>query len=172
MKPFIAGIISTFVAGLVVGYAAMSLGYFPANADTPPSKLETWIAHHALRATIDRLARKTANPVELNDADLLAGLKIYSLRCAFCHGAADGKSAPDARGLYQKPPELAKHGVEDDPEWMTHWKIHHGIRMTGMPSFGKVLSDTDMWKVTLFLKHMDALPPQVDKAWKAVPSQG
>ncbi len=171
MKLFIAGIASALLAGLVVGYAAMSLGFFPANADTPPSRLETWIAHHALRATIDRLAHKTANPLALNDENLLGGIKIYAMRCAVCHGAADGKSAADARGLYQKPPELAKHGVEDDPEWMTHWKIRHGIRLTGMPSFGKVLTEKDIWQVTLFLKRMDALTPKAEKAWKAVPSQ-
>jgi hypothetical protein len=61
--------------------------------------------------------------------------------------------------------------VEDDEEGETFWKIYHGIRMTGMPSFRETLSEDQIWKITLFLKDMDALSPAAQKAWNAVPSQ-
>ena len=35
-----------------------------------------------------------------------------------------------------------------------------------MPSFGKALNETQMWQVTLFLKHMDQLPPDAQAAWR------
>jgi thiosulfate dehydrogenase len=72
-----------------------------------------------------------------------------------------------AIGLYQHAPQLARHGVEDDPEGETFWKIKHGIRLTGMPSFGASLSDEKIWTLALFLKHMDSLPPGPDKIWRA-----
>ena len=37
-----------------------------------------------------------------------------------------------------------------------------------MPSFGATLSDTDIWKIALFLKHMDKLPAAVEDAWRQV----
>ena len=46
------------------------------------------------------------------------------------------RPATSRAGLYQKPPQLAKDGVEDDPDGVTYWKIAHGIRLTGMPAFG------------------------------------
>ncbi|MDE2511966.1 MAG: hypothetical protein KGL74_12660 [Elusimicrobia bacterium] len=61
--------------------------------------------------------------------------------------------------------------MTDDEEGETYWKIYHGIRMTGMPSYRGTLSERQMWTITLFLKHMDELTPGAEKAWKALPSQ-
>jgi len=53
-------------------------------------------------------------------------------------------------------------GVSDDEPGVTYWKVANGIRLTGMPSFDHVLSDTEMWQVTLLLKNADqALPDPV-----------
>jgi mono/diheme cytochrome c family protein len=46
--------------------------------------------------------------------------------------------------------------------------VRHGIRLTGMPSFHETLSDRQIWEVALFLKHMDKLPPKVERDWKLV----
>lgn len=46
-------------------------------------------------------------------------------------------------------------------------KINHGIRLTGMPSFGYT-RDQEIWTFALFLKHMDKLPPAVQQTWQQV----
>jgi mono/diheme cytochrome c family protein len=52
-------------------------------------------------------------------------------------------------------------GVTDDPPGETYWKVANGIRLTGMPSFEKVLTDTEMWQVSLLLANADKpLPPE------------
>jgi mono/diheme cytochrome c family protein len=63
---------------------------------------------------------------------------------------------------------MATDGVEDDPDGVSFWKIKHGIRLTGMPSFGSTLSDQEIWTLVLFLKHMDKLPPVAQQAWAGV----
>ena len=35
----------------------------------------------------------------------------------------------------------------------------HGIRLSGMPGFANILSDTERWQVTMMLAHADKLPP-------------
>lgn len=130
------------------------------------SALETWAAHKSLNASIAREAPAGPNPQPLSDGNLLAGIKAYESNCMVCHGAADGKASNIALGLYQEAPQLAKDGVEDDPDGKIYWKIKHGIRLTGMPSFGKTLQDADVWRLTLFLKHMDSLPPKVRIIWE------
>ena len=97
-------------------------------------------------------------------------MKLYADNCMVCHGASDGEASNIAAGLYQRAPQFGKHG-EDDPEGETYWKIDHGIRLTGMPSFGKSLTQTQIWQVATFLKHMDSLPPKSQTAWKKLPSQ-
>jgi thiosulfate dehydrogenase len=166
------GIVGTLVVIVLLGYAAVELGLLPANADGKASKIERWAARTSLRATIARQAPRTPNPVALTDENLMSGIKLYAENCVMCHGAYDANQSNVAAGLYQRPPQLAKDGVEDDPEGVTFWKVTHGIRFTGMPAFGHTLNETQIWQLALFLKHMDSLPPVPERAWKAVKSVG
>ena len=87
-----------------------------------------------------------------------------------CHGTANGEASasPVAKGEYPRPPQLATDGVEDDAEGVSYWKIKHGIRLTGMPSWAGALNDQQIWTLALFLKHMDKLPPGAQESWKKV----
>jgi mono/diheme cytochrome c family protein len=170
LKGMVAGIALTLVVELIVAYALVESGLIPANADAAPSSLETWMARTSLRATMRREAPSEANPVALTEQNLRDGVRLYARNCAICHGSAKGNASPSpiAKGLYQKPPQFASHGVEDDPEGESYWKIKHGIRLTAMPSFAAALSDRDIWTIALFLKHMDKLPPPVQEVWGQV----
>jgi thiosulfate dehydrogenase len=169
-RGIIAGVIVTLVVGLIAAYLFVELGFMPANADGNPPAVEKWMARASLRASIQREAPKEPNPQALNDENLVSGIKVYAVNCAVCHGASDGVASNIAVGLYQKAPQLAKDGVEDDPDGKIYWKIKHGIRLTGMPAFSGTLNDQQIWQLTLFLKNMDSLPSAAAKVWKAVPS--
>jgi thiosulfate dehydrogenase len=162
---------SLIVLGLIVAYAAISFGLVPANSDAKPSGLERWAARTSLNATIHREMSTAPNPLPVTDENLTAGLKLYATNCMACHGASDGKASNIAHGLYQPAPQLGDRGVEDDPDGEIYWKIQHGIRFTGMPSFSKTLTDTQLWQLVMFLKQMDKLPPAVAAEWKKEPSQ-
>jgi thiosulfate dehydrogenase len=167
---FLAGIIVTLVALAGAGFYAVTAGLVPANADTKPSEIETWVANTALRVALERDTKGLQNPVQANDENLIAGVHLYAENCAICHGASDAKPSNPAQGFYIDAPQLAKGGVEDDPEAVTFWKIKYGIRFTAMPSFSSTLKEDEIWKIAIFLKQMDKLPPAVDAEWKKVPS--
>ena len=170
IRGIVIGVALTLVVGLAVGYVLVRSGSIPANADATPGKLETWMAGTSLSATLRRQAPKEQNPVALTDQNLSEGVDLFAQNCAVCHGSAKGDDAasPIAKGLYQKPPQFATDGVEDDPEGYSYWKIKHGIRLTAMPSFSQSLSDQRIWTIALFLKHMDKLPPTVQAKWNQV----
>ena len=170
MKHFLAGVLTTLVALLIGGYLVLQSGRIPANADGTPSWLELWMARTSLRATLRQQAPKGADPVALTTANLIAGVHIFGQHCAICHGTARGTASatPVAKGEYPRPPQLASDGVEDDPPGYSFWKIKHGIRLTGMPSFKSALTDQQIWTVALFLKHMNALPPAAEQVWQRV----
>jgi thiosulfate dehydrogenase len=170
LKTFVAGILAALVVALVCGYIVLRSGLIPANADAKPGRLETWVAGTSLQATLAREAHKGPNPVALTDENLVAGIDLYRQHCAICHGTAkgDASASPVGKGLYPQPPQLATDGVEDDTEGVSFWKIKHGIRWTGMPSWKGSLTDQQIWTLALFLKHMDKLPPAVERAWHQV----
>ncbi|MGB9146051.1 MAG: cytochrome c, partial [Acidobacteriaceae bacterium] len=91
----------------------------------------------------------------------------YREQCAACHGLPQ-RNASFAAHMYPSAPQLWKWhrvgviGVNDDPVGETYWKIDNGIRLTGMPSFNKVLDQTQMWQVALLLKNAgNTLPAPV-----------
>jgi len=173
LKSFILGMIVTLLAAAGLGYAALRTGAIPANADATPGAMENFIAGTDLRAVLDNDAPRGSNPVSLTDAGLIEGIHLYATHCAICHGTAAGDASASAiaKGEYPKPPQLATDGVEDDPQGWTFWKIKHGIRWTGMPSWQDELNDRQIWTLALFLKHMDKLPPAADAAWRAIGTQ-
>jgi mono/diheme cytochrome c family protein len=170
LKGLILGVALALAVAIIGVYCLLKSGLIPANADAEPGSLETWMARTSLAATLNSDAPKDQNPVPLNDQNLLDGIALFARNCAVCHGSAKGDASPSpiAKGLYQKPPQFASEGVEDDPEGVSFWKIKHGIRLTGMPSFAPTLSDREIWTIALFLKHMDKLPSAAEQAWRQV----
>ncbi|MGZ4810771.1 MAG: c-type cytochrome [Thermoanaerobaculia bacterium] len=166
-KGFVLGLIVALAVAIAGGYVFVKVGALPAGQDSKPGKLETWAAKASLSATIKRQTSGLTSPLQPTESTLTAGANLYVAHCQVCHGGPDAKASSIAKGLTPDAPQLAKDGVEDDPESVTYWKIAHGIRFTGMPGFHESLSESEMWQIALFVKHMDALPPGSRTAWEA-----
>ncbi len=152
MRGFLLGVVATILVAAACGYAALRTGLIPANADANPGWFETWATGMSLDATLARDAPKGPNPVALTDTNLIVGIDLYGQHCAICHGTANGNASatPIAKGEYPSPPQLATDGVEDDPEGYSFWKISHGIRWTGMPSWKGALTDEQILDCAAF----------------------
>lgn len=169
MKAFVAGVLAVIVVIAICGFVVVKFGLVPATADVPPSKMETRMAKMSLNATIAREQPQPPYPFgPATDATIVAGAKLYMQNCAECHGAGTRDETNAAKGMYITPPQLNKHGVDDDPEGETYWKIEHGIRFSGMPSYKGTLSEEQIWQITYFLKRETAkLPPAAAAIWNA-----
>jgi hypothetical protein len=133
--------------------------------------LERWAAKASLHATLAREAPRRFDPLlPLTTESLIAGNQLVGEHRAHLPrcGSRRRLDQPRDEGEYPRQPQLASDGVEGDPEGVTFWKLDHGIRWTGMPSWKDTLSDQEMWTVALFLKHMDKLPPAAEQAWENV----
>jgi thiosulfate dehydrogenase len=165
MSKFVLGIVVAVVVLVIAGAGFALLGFMPTRANAVPPAWEKRIANSALDASMERRAPRLNNPVPPTDENLIAGLKIYTMNCALCHGGIDRAPAMLAKSLYPPAPNLIQD-PPDDPEWHVFYAIRTGVRYTGMPAWDKVLSEPDMWKVTAFLTRMEKLPPAVQEFWK------
>jgi mono/diheme cytochrome c family protein len=170
IKYFVSGVVLTLAVAAIGGYFVLRTGVIPANADAKPGPIEIWAAKLSLHATMDREAPKGPSPVAMTDANLVEGINLYAQHCAICHGTSKGNESVSAlaKGLNPSPPQLGSEGVEDDSEGESFWKIKHGIRWTGMPSWKESLNDEQIWKLAIFLKHMDKLPSAPQEVWQKV----
>ncbi len=167
MKSFVAGLIVGLILIPAGGYLYLRMGYAPVATSAPPLPLEKQITQMALNARIDKEAPKSA-PFLASEDDLKSGAHLYRAHCAVCHGVPGGERTPIAKGMFPKPPALlVGTGVTDDPPGETFWKVSNGIRLTGMPAFGKSLSPRQMWQISLMVAGADKLPVSVQDLLKA-----
>jgi mono/diheme cytochrome c family protein len=142
-------------------------GKVPVAVADPPLPQEQLITSVPLNARIDREVIKSP-PIQADEATFVAGAQVYRAQCAACHGY-HGKPSSFGPHMFPDAPPLweAHHhgtetmvGVSDDPPGETYWKVANGIRLTGMPSYKGVLTETEMWQVSLLLANADKpLPP-------------
>ena len=162
-----------FLFGVVLGillvpFAAwvwLTRGTPPVAVIDSPLPFERNITEVPLHARIEKEMPKMV-PVQANEATFVAGARIYRQQCAFCHGVNGTPSQvgkhmfPDAPPLWEKHTDGDVVGVSDDPPEETYWKVANGIRLSGMPAFKMVLSETEMWQVSVLLANADKpLPP-------------
>src|ERR1017187_1478970 len=161
IKAFVGGGVATLLALAVGAWGAASMGLIPANADAQPSGLERKFAHKALNAWLDRNTSKQDNPIALSDDNLLVGMKLYRANCQGCHGDQNGKSAFGA-AFYPGTPQFTTGKAPHDADAILHTEVVHGVRLTGMPAFGNLMKDDEIWQTVLFIKNLNSLPAAVD----------
>jgi thiosulfate dehydrogenase len=165
---FLLGLLFGIASVALGGWAYLRFGNLPVAVTDHAWAYEHQLTHTALDARIDR--EKKPAPFGTGEDVFESGAHVYREQCASCHGVP-GKPVPFAKDMYPDAPQLwVKHknsavvGVSDDDTGETYWKVANGIRLTGMPSFQHILTDTQMWQVSLLLKNADQpLPDPVSR---------
>jgi len=161
-----------FLLGLLLGLILIPVAvilYFrfgapPVAVADKPFPFERQLTHIPLEARINREAPKDA-PFGASEDAFEGGAATYRAHCAVCHGVP-GHNAAISKTMYPRAPQLwdahKKHGtgpsvtgVSDDPVGKTYWTISNGIRLSGMPAFNPILTDAEMWELTVLLKNAD-----------------
>jgi hypothetical protein len=158
------------ILGAIAGAAYFFGGFFDVAASYDDPELVNWAIEHVRDASVARHA-KDRPPGSLDDPKLVqAGAKSFSERgCTNCHGGPGVEWAKFSEGLNPGPPDL-KDVVDDLLPQEIFWVIKNGIRMTGMPSFGKIeVPDQEIWTMVAFLKKLPMVSEDDYKAWTAAP---
>jgi len=163
VKGLILGILLGML--LITGgvYYFISSGHAPVATTAPPIPFEKTFARLGLNAYLAKLPHPEPQ-VPADEANLVAGAKVYKEQCAACHGLPGEPKGAIARGMYPAPPELFHGvGVTDDDAWESYWKVENGIRLTGMPGFKGQLTETQIWQVSVLVKNADKISESVKK---------
>lgn len=149
---------------LVIVYAVVSFLGENWGVTGKPGVLERVIAKLALSSS-RREDSGAKNPIEPTAQNLEDGRASYEKQCAFCHGLDGHGQGQTGVQFYPPVPAIAGPNAE-----LTDGQIQsamtNGIRYTGMPSFSKVLSAEEIWKVVLWVRHIsqNAAPPSASQA--------
>jgi cytochrome c2 len=107
-------------------------------------------------------AKKRTNPPPVNDNVVQQGQRLYLQSCALCHGT-DGHGGMNlGRSMNPPPMDLTSPHVRYWNDAELFWIIQNGVRLTCMRSWKSTLSETDTWKLVLFIRNvsrLDAIGP-------------
>lgn len=155
---------SLIKSGLIlVGLGAAAVGgdiYFGAihpGADEPHSAVVFKLIETARDRAIAVRAHDMVVPTLGSEAQIRSGAGNYAAMCTTCHLAPGMAATELSQGLYPAPPELSTLGAPDPAR--AFWVIKHGIKASGMPAWGKSMSDEYIWNMVAFLQEMPKMSP-------------
>jgi mono/diheme cytochrome c family protein len=133
---------------VVVGFTQIKL-----DALQEPGHLETVFATGAKHLLVRWSSREGIPPAPTNlQASVEQGDKLYATDCSMCHGA-DGHTPTDSgRWMYPRASDLTSPEVQQYSDRELFWIVKNGIRLSGMPAFGRVESDEHIWNLVHYVR--------------------
>jgi mono/diheme cytochrome c family protein len=127
------------------------------DAISEPGPIETFLATQAKHVLIGWYS---GNGIPPGPTDLQASIKegdtLYGTDCSMCHGADGHTPTDNGRWMYPRASDLTSPEVGQYTDRELFWIIKNGIRLTGMPAFGKVESDENIWDLVSYVKTLRA----------------
>ena len=173
MKSFFV-VVLIILGCLVLGGAAFVLsGIYNVAADVPHWR-GTFLLLEAVRErSIAFHSEGIKGPTLNNEGLVTQGFAHFHDTCRLCHGAPGYEREEFAEGLYPKPPFLGSQEVQrENEDRELYWVVKNGLKMTGMPSFGKTHTEEQLWGMVAFLRRLPSLDPQAYRHMVETLSQG
>ncbi|MGO9086127.1 MAG: c-type cytochrome [Candidatus Sulfotelmatobacter sp.] len=161
--------------GAAVLVVAIAASRFTLSALSEPGRAETFFATKAKHYLV---RRSSSDGVPAPPRDRVAGLKegerLFGMECAACHGLS-GRDPTDAgRGMYPRAADLTSPGSQSYSDHEIFWVVKNGIRWSGMPAFGSVEPDEDIWDLVFYVRALpktSAAEPPIEGIPEKQPSQ-
>jgi len=126
------------------------------SAREEPTAFESFIAGRMRRQALPRSVRALRNPVPLTDGVLAEARAHFADHCALCHGNDGRGQTTIARNLYPRAPDMTASVTQSLSDGEIFYIIKNGIRLTGMPAWGRDTpeDDRESWALVHFIRHL------------------
>lgn len=158
MKKIILSVVFTLIGLAIFGYIFVISGVYNVSAMEQDSGLVHWVLETTSDHSVDSRAEGIVVPDIEKPEMFKEGLSHYKEMCAECHGAPGQEETELAKGLNPDPPDLYKWGHRMNPAKL-FWVTKNGIKMTGMPAWGKTHSDDKIWAIVAAVKKLNTVTP-------------
>ena len=142
---------------LVLAAVVVLVGFTQIKLDAlqEPGQVETFLATQLKRFLVLRSSREGIPPAPADlPASIEKGDKLYATDCSMCHGS-DGRTSTDSgRWMYPRAVDLTSPEVQKYSDRELFWIVKNGIRLSGMPAFGKVESDEHIWNLVHYVRSL------------------
>ncbi len=159
MVRFIAGVVGTLIVFGIASVAYVYSGWFDVAASSSHNALERWALNTTMKRSVVAGARSVGDPPPFSDEMFKDGFEHYDEMCTVCHGGPGIERSEIGKGLNPRAPDLAEAVKAWTPRQL-FWIIKHGVKMTGMPSFGATHDDDEVWNIVAFVEKLPQISPE------------
>jgi mono/diheme cytochrome c family protein len=135
-------------------------GAYNVAANVPHWNVTHWCLEQVRNRSISAHSKGIIIPPLADSKVASSGFQHYHAMCRLCHNAPGYARTEISRGLYPAPPDFTAKGTRLPGNAEVFWIVKHGIKMTGMPSFGATHSEEELWAIALFVKRLPNLKPE------------
>ena len=154
-KYIIAGVV------VVVALAVGTVKRFTLSALPEPGQTETFLATEAKRFLVHKGSRRGIPPAPLDrQTAIKEGDRLFRRECASCHGTSGYDLTDAGRWMYPRAADLTSRDSQSYSDREVFWIIKNGVRMSGMPAFGRVESDEHIWDLVFYVRNLPRTVPR------------
>jgi mono/diheme cytochrome c family protein len=110
------------------------------SARDQPSALERCVARIARKLAVPSKARSEKNPFPPSTEVMAEARAHFADHCAICHANNGNGNTEIGQNLYPKAPDMRLPQTQSMTDGELYYTIQNGIRLTGMPAWGKETS--------------------------------
>lgn len=144
---------------MLMGMAFAWSGLYNIAADAPHSRPVYLLLQFARNRSVDLRAGSVEVPDNLADARRVRdGALLYAVHCEQCHSGPGLSQETLQQGLNPSPPPLHRD-AHRRPLAEQFWIVKHGVKMTGMPAWGKAFPDEAIWDMVAFTDRLTKMSP-------------
>jgi mono/diheme cytochrome c family protein len=158
MKTIILTVLFTLIGLALITFIFIISGVYNVSAMEPDSGLVSWVLETTGDHSVDARIEDIVVPDLENPKIIQEGLSHYKEMCAECHRAPGKEETELAKGLNPAAPNLHEWGNRMNPA-KVFWVTKNGIKMTGMPAWGKTHSDDKIWEIVAAVKKLHDVTP-------------
>lgn len=164
---FALGLVTGVILTLLVPIAVVAAGVVNMGAIRGPGVLETIFGSWATERWMHARAPDEVPTAPPTTEAWQAGFTHYSQSCVHCHGAPDVEPSVFGRTMSPPPPDLSV-SARDLTEAQLYLVVHDGVRMSGMPAFGRYLTDEEIAQVVRFVRDIEHVTPEQKRTLAAI----
>ena len=149
---------AVFATAITTGFLMVRRGF---SARDEPSWVEKVMARRVRALAVPARLRNAKNPVSPTPEVLSDAREHFADHCAVCHANDGSGGTAIGQNLYPRAPDMRQQDTQRLTDGELYSIIQNGIRLTGMPAWGKEgdENDEDSWKLVQFIRHLNELTP-------------
>lgn len=161
----LSGVLLTLVVLFAFFLIYIYSGWHDVSAMNEESGMMKWVFNTTKNHSIESRLGDISVP-DLNDSVMIReGFEHYNEMCVGCHGSPGTGMSEFSKSLNPQAPYLVETVKGSDAKEL-FWITKNGIRMTGMPAWGKTHSDEKIWAIVAFMRKLPTLTKEQYQSFK------